>query len=88
MNVDIIEFLNQYVSKPIDGTMHSYNGCGMHWETFNKAEGQKFFREKINTILEHYKSKFELTPDGEVLHKPEAGFESIFDADVPSKDEI
>lgn len=34
----MIEFLYQYGSKPIDGTMHDYNGCGMHWETFNKKE--------------------------------------------------
>ena len=84
--LDVIEFLYQYVSKPIDGTMHSYNGCGMHWETFNKREGQDLFREKINTVLGHYKNKFELSKSGEVLHKPEEGFEQIFNADVPSKD--
>jgi len=84
--LDIIEFLNQYVSKPIDGTMHSYADCGMHWETFNKVEGQNYFRSKINSVLEHYKNKFELAKNGEILHKPEVGFESIFDADVPSND--
>lgn len=84
--LDVIEFLYQYVSKPIDGTMHSYNGCGMHWETFNKQDGQDIFREKINGVLAHYKNKFELSKNGEVLHKPEEGFEQIFNADVPSKD--
>jgi len=84
--LDLIEFLYQYVSKPIDGTMHSYNGCGMHWETFNKREGQVIFREKTNAVLSHYKNKFELSQSGEVLHKPEEGFEQIFNADVPSKD--
>jgi hypothetical protein len=84
--LDVIEFLYQYVSKPIDGTMHSYNGCGMHWEAFNKREGQDLFREKINAVLGHYKNKFELSQSGEVLHKPEEGFEQIFNADVPSKD--
>lgn len=84
--LDVIEFLYQYVSKPIDGTIHSYGGCGMHWETFNKVEGQKVFREKINSVLAHYKNKFELSSKGEVLHSPEEGFEQIFNADVPSKD--
>jgi hypothetical protein len=84
--LDVIEFLFQYVSKPIDGTMHSYNMCGMHWETFNRKVGQKYFREKINSVLDHYKNKFELSANGEVLSKPEAGFENIFNADVPSKD--
>ena len=84
--LDMIEFLYQYVSKPIDGTMHSFNNCGMHWETYNQQLGQREFAEKINNLLEHYKQRFELSEKGEVLHKPEAGFESIFNADVPSKD--
>lgn len=84
--LDVIEFLYQYVSKPIDGTMHSWGDCGMHWETFNKKEGQEEFRTKINSVLSHYKNRFELSPNGEVLHKPEEGFEQIFNADVPSKD--
>lgn len=84
--LDVIEFLYQYVSKLIDGTMHSYSGCGMHWETFNKKDGKKVFREKINVVLGHYKNRFELSQNGEVLHKPEEGFEQIFNADVPSKD--
>ncbi len=85
--LDVIEFLYQYVSKPIDGTMHSHKQCGMHWKTFNKKEGQNVYREKVNVVLEHYKNKFELSPNGEVLRKPEVGFEKIFSADTPSKDE-
>ncbi len=84
--LDVIEFLYQHVSKPIDGTMHSYGGCGMHWETFNKKDGQAVFIEKINTVLGHYKNKYELDTGGQVLSKPEKGFEQIFKADVPSDD--
>lgn len=84
--LDVIEFLYQYVSKPIDGTMHTWGDCGMHWETFNKKVGQEEFRRKVNSVLDHYKNRFELSPKGEVLHKPEEGFEQIFNADVPSKD--
>lgn len=83
---DVIEFLYQHVSKPIDGTHHSWNDCGMHWETFNQAEGRREFRAKVNAVLEHYVKRFDLSSSGEVLHKPEAGFEPIFDADIPSKD--
>ncbi|HBC3478336.1 TPA: hypothetical protein KDY95_003489 [Vibrio cholerae] len=84
--LDVIEFLYQHVSKPIDGTMHSYGGCGMHWETFNKKDVQAVFIEKINTVLAHYKNKYELDACGQVLSKPEKGFEQIFKADVPSDD--
>ena len=83
---DVLEFLFQHVSKPIDGTMHSHNGCGMHWETFNKDEGKKNLRERVNKLLNLYERKYELSPTGEILIRPESGFERIFDADVPSKE--
>jgi hypothetical protein len=83
---DIIEFLHMHVSKPIDGNYHSWNDCGMHWETFNKVEGQKEFREKINEVLGMYVGKYELSENGEILTKPEIGFEKIFEADIPSAD--
>lgn len=83
---DVIEFLYQHVSKPIDGNYHSWNDCGMHWETFNQSEGQREFRNKVNVVLDHYSKRFELSADGEVLHRPEVGFEPIFDADIPSED--
>lgn len=82
---DIIEFLFMHVSKPIDGTYHSYNNCGMHWETFNKAEGQKEFRLKINDVLGMYIGRYELNEKGEIFSKPEVGFENIFEADIPSR---
>lgn len=83
---DLIEFLYQHVSKPIDGTMHSYAGCGMHWEVFSQEEGRKVFRDRINMLLQHYKNPFELSDKGQILRKAEAGFEPIFNADVPSSD--
>src|SRR5580658_3326618 len=83
---DVIEFLYQIVSKPIDGRMHTWGNCGMHWETFNKAEGQKEYRERIDRVLSHYEKSFELSASGEVLLKAEAGFDRIFDADLPTSD--
>jgi len=83
---DIIEFLHLNISKPIDGSMHNYNDCGMHWETFSKKEGQALFRKKVNEVLGLYEKPFELSERGEILHKPEKGFEPIFKADIPSKD--
>lgn len=83
---DIIEYLFQHVSKPIKGTYHAYGDCGMHWETFDCAKGREEFRTKINGVLRLYQEPFELAASGEVLHKPEAGFEPILEATVPSKD--
>lgn len=84
---DMIEFLYQCVSKPIDGIYHDYNDCGMHWETFNKIEGQSEFLIKVNNLLNLYKGKYELSHEGEIVHKPEHGFETIFDADIPTDNE-
>ena len=83
---DIIEFLYQHVSKPIDGTLHSFIICGMHWTSFNKSEGRKEYREKVNKVLNHYEGKFELSADGDVLLMAEPGFERIFAADLPTSD--
>lgn len=83
---DVIEFLHVHVSKPIDGNPHNYGGCGMHWNTFNKADGQLEFRKKINSVLSHYVGGFEFSKDGEILQRPEAGFEQIFEADIPTED--
>jgi hypothetical protein len=84
---DIVEFLFQHVSKPVRGNYHSYNDCGMHWEVFDQQEGRKEFCEKTNVVLGHFERAFELSPNGEVLHKPEHGFEPIFDADLPLNDD-
>ena len=83
---DIIEFLFQHVSKPIDGNYHSWNDCGMHWETFSLTDGRREFAEKVNLVLNQYEKPFEISSAGEVLQKAEAGFERIFAADIPSKD--
>lgn len=83
---DVIEFLFQHVSKPIDGSFHNYAECGMHWETFNKQQGQSEYRDKVNAVLDHYAKRFELSENGEILEKPQHGFERIFDADIPSSD--
>lgn len=83
---DIIEFLYRHVSAPVDGTYHDWNNCGMHWETFSRSTGQSAFRTVTNEIMALYEKRFELTGEGEILQKPDAGFEPIFDADIPSTD--
>jgi hypothetical protein len=83
---DMIEFLFQYVSKPILGDYHSWNNCGWHWSKFDSSEGRIEYCEKVNVVLGHYEHAFELSPNGEVLRKPEQGFDPILKAELPSKD--
>jgi len=84
---DMVEYLFAVVSKPLTGDYHSYSDCGMHWKTFNKRQGEEHFRAKINGILDLYEKRFELSKDGEILHKPDRGFEQIFEASAPISDE-
>lgn len=37
---DVIEVMHDLVSKPIEGRLHDINGCGWHYETFNRTDGQ------------------------------------------------
>lgn len=83
---DVIEFLYQHVSKPTKGTRHDYGECGMHWEIFNGYQGREQFRLKVNAVLSHYERKFEFVKTGEILHKPESGFEKLMEAEVPALD--
>ena len=83
---DMIEFLFDYVSAPVDGSLHSYNQCGMHWNTFDEEAGKKEFRKRINELLALYEHRFELSLDGLILELPPGGFENIYDASVPTED--
>jgi len=48
---DIIEFLYDHCSKPKDGTYHNWNGCGWHYETFEREPGREEFKERVNKVL-------------------------------------
>lgn len=83
---DIIEFLYDHVSKPIDGYLHSYNACGYHYDTFDKKTGQQEFRNEINKFLCDYKEGYEMSENGEILESPEQGLENLFVASLPTHD--
>ncbi len=80
---DVIELLYDVISKPVDGTFHSYNGCGMHWESFDRAVARAEFRQEINDVLADYKDGFELGQLGEIESKGEPGLESLLQTPLP-----
>lgn len=85
---DMIEFLYDHVSKPVDGHYHSYGGCGMHYATFNKPEGQAEYRMALIPILGCYASGYELSERGEILALPEAGMAPLTAASLPTHDPL
>lgn len=83
---DMIEFLHDHVSKPTDGHLHSYGGCGMHWEKFDQAAGQADYRAAINPMLESYGSGYELNERGEIVSLAPKGLDKLLKAEPPTKD--
>lgn len=83
---DVIEFLFDHVSKPVDGQYHSFNACGWHYETFDKGRGQVEFSDEVNGILKDYKTGYELTEGGEILELAEIGLENLVKAELPAYD--
>ncbi|WP_199315330.1 hypothetical protein [Aerosakkonema funiforme] len=83
---DVIEFIYEHISKPINGRYHRFNDCGMHYNTFDKNTGQQEFREQVNQILCDYKEGYELSENGEILELPENGLENLFVENLPIYD--
>lgn len=75
---DVLEFLHDHISKPLDGQFHGYNDCGWHYSEFDRPAGRQFLREEVNPLLVDYGSGYELSPDGEVLSLA-PGFEALLD---------
>lgn len=83
---DIIEFLYDYVSKPIEGFFHNYNDCGWHYQTFSIETGRQEYRNEINDLLRDYTGGYELSNEGEILALAERGLENLFQANLPVYD--
>lgn len=86
---DIIEFLYENCSKPLEhrdhGVFNSDYLCS-HYSTFDRESGRKEYREKVNNLLRRYGNGFELTVDGEILALPEDGLEPLLEASLPQID--
>lgn len=80
---DVIELLFDLVSKPVKGRMHSYSGCGMHWDEFESGPARAEFRTELNDILGDYRNGYELSKTGEVVEKGDKGLDKLLEADLP-----
>lgn len=84
---DVVEFLFDYISKPLeeDGFYHSFSGCGWHYSKFDPKNGQSEFQMKVNEILFDYSTGFQLDSNGQILVVGEKGLEDIFKSEIPSR---
>ena len=83
---DVVEFLYDCVSRPVDGYYHSYGECGWHYKEFDQANGRNEFRLEINELLRDYESGYELSEEGEILVLAERGLDHLFRASIPVYD--
>jgi len=86
---DVIEFLFDWISKPVphDGDYHSWGQCGWHYSEFDQHTGRKEFRQEINEMLQDYDSGYELSSEGEILTLPQQGLDHLLQADLPAYDQ-
>lgn len=82
----LIEFLYDHISYPNTKTFHSWNDCGYHYSDFDRDEGRKQFRERMNLPLRRYGSGWELTVAGELLSLPPEGMTTLIMAPLPTSD--
>jgi hypothetical protein len=88
---DVIEFLYDHCSKPLDRHYHNYDNCGWHAnpynpDAFDKKAGRAEFREKIADLLGAYENGYELSATGEVLALGDPGLAPLHDAPLPTSD--
>ncbi len=84
--LDIIEFLFDFVSKPVAGRHHTFNNCGWHYTSFDRASGQDEYRSEVNVILVDYLDGYELSVNGEILALADPGLQPLLDAALPEYD--
>lgn len=63
--LEVIEWVFQHVSEPINPAFHSYHG-DYHYGWFNRESGQGTFANNINTIFRRHFLSFELRSNGQI----------------------
>lgn len=83
---DLIEFLFDHVSKPLDGWYHEFSGCGYHYSTFDSRAGQVEYRTRVNEALAEYQEGLSLSEHGELINSGPKGIASLLKANLPTTD--
>lgn len=83
---DMMEFLYDHVSKPIERHFHSFASCGWHCYKFSREEGRSEFRAKMNRVLNRYSTGFELDERGWVLSLSPDGMQPLVEEEFATLD--
>ena len=85
---DLIEFLYDNASKPIDYRYHSWNDCGIHISgNADYSIGKSDWRDEMNKHLLNYEIPYTLTSDGNIEESPSSpGLENLIQSPVSHND--
>ena len=83
---DVIEFLFDHVSEPQQKDYHDWNSCGYHYSDFDRAKGQREYRNRVNSLLARYGEGYELTDKGELMVMAPQGVQHLLQAQLPTRD--
>lgn len=79
---DLIEFLYDHISKPMNTFFHGWNNSCLHYGEFDRDQARVEFRNEINEILLEYNGGWELSQDGELLSIGDSGLSNLYAADL------
>lgn len=79
-----VEFYHDHVSAGVDGRYHSWNNCGMHYQTFDRKRGRAEYRTEVNSILSVLGPGYTLDASGEVVRAAPSGMTALVDDEVPT----
>jgi hypothetical protein len=83
---DVIELTHDLISKPVDGTYHSFDDCGWHYSKFESDEGQREYRQELNPLLKDYAPGYELSPGGELVTRGDSDLHALMEQETPELD--
>jgi hypothetical protein len=81
--LDVIEVFHDLCSQGVTGRFHSFNDCGMHYETFDRKQGHVEYRQLMNPVLSRYERPLELGPDGRLVEATPDEFRALLAAEIP-----
>ncbi len=86
---DIIEFLFDHISKPLqdnEAQYHSWGDCGWHYKNFDQSVGRKEYILEINQFLNDYSVGYEINSKGEILNLGDPYLKHLLYVPLPSYD--
>jgi len=76
---DFVEVYHDLAARPTRGSIHTWDGCGLHPRHYSQSSGQRIYRWRINTVLETSGLDLRLAEQGEDVGRVSRVLSSGFD---------